>query len=108
MVRAMAALLAVMPADDADRPALVECLRAALKARNPDFPARGVGNVDSALEALLLVSALGEPMQREPAGAATPEALAVLERHIAAGIRAGKGPASPAVFGRYLEYLSRR
>jgi hypothetical protein len=64
--------------------------------------------VDSALEALLLVSALGEPMQRELAGTATPEALAVLERHIAAGIRVGKGPASPAVFGRYLEYLSRR
>ena len=103
MARGIAALLGVMPADDPDRPEVVECLRLALRARNPEFTARGVMNKDSAVEALLLVDRLPPPTRDELGDCGTDEALAVLGRLISTEFRAGRMSLSPGVAGGFFE-----
>lgn len=103
MVRSLAALAAVLPRDDRDGPAVVESLRLALKARNPDFR-KGVANADSAVEALVRVKALPPHVAEKLAGCGTDEALDTLERYAAAGFRAGRGALGPGAWGQLLEY----
>lgn len=107
MVRGLAALAAVLPKDDPDLPAVVECLRLALAARNPDF-ARGVINADSTVEALVRVKALPPHAAEKLAKCHTDEALAALERYAADGFRAKKSPLGPGAWGQLLAYLKER
>jgi hypothetical protein len=103
LVRGLAALAAVMPKDDPDLPAVVECLRLALLARNPNFE-DGIINADSAVEALTVVKGLPPHVAEKLAKCHTDEALATLERYAAAGFRAKKLPLGPGAWGQLLAY----
>ena len=107
MIRGLVSLLGVMPGDDPDHKAVVDCLRLALSARNDEFMTKGIMNVDSSLEALLILKSSTESVQAELAGCRTDEALQVLERHAADKLRKNQGPAGPGVIGRYFEYVCR-
>lgn len=89
ITRAMTSLMQV--ASGSDRLQALKCLRLALAARNIDFETRGVGNVESALEALLLLN------ESSPA-------LSTLERYCTAKYRTGSMPVAPGVWGRFLAY----
>jgi hypothetical protein len=106
MVRSLAALAAVMPKADADLPIVVECLRLALKARNPDFE-KGVINADSTVEALLQVKALPPHVAEKLANCGTDEALGTLERYAAECFRTKKAPLCPAAWGPLLAFRHR-
>lgn len=103
MVRGLAALAAVMPQDDADLPAVVESLRMALSARNPDFE-KGIFNADSSVEALIRVKLLTPHVAEKLADCKTNEALETLERYASEGFRARKSPLGPGAWGQLLEY----
>jgi len=106
MVRALAALAAVMPAEDPELPAIVAAIRLALLARNPDFQ-QGVSNADSTLEALLQVDRLPPHVAVSLLHCQTAEALATLERFAVAGYRAGQNPLGPGAWGMWLEHSQR-
>jgi hypothetical protein len=106
MVRGLAALASVMPKDDADLPAVVETLRLALSARNPDFE-KGIFNADSSVEALIRVKMLPPHVTEKLVDCKTNEALATLERYAAEGFRARKTPLGPGAWGQLLEYRNR-
>lgn len=103
MVRGLAALAAVMPKDDADLPAVVESLRLALSARNPDFE-MGIFNADSTVEALIRVKMLPPHVAEKLTECKTDEALETLERYAAEGFRARKAALGPGAWGQLLEY----
>lgn len=107
MVRSLAVLAAALPKDDEDLPAVVEALRLALKARNPDFE-KGVVNADSAVEALVRVRALPARLAEKLSGCGTDEALDTLERYAATGFRSGKPAVGPAAWGHLLEFAHGR
>ena len=107
MVRGLAALAAAMPKDDADLPAVVDSLRLALSARNPDFE-KGIVNADSAVEALVRVKMLPPHVAEKLTGCKTDEALGTLERYAAEGFRAGKPPLGPGAWGQMLAYRNGR
>jgi hypothetical protein len=107
MVRGLAALAAVLSKDDPDLPAVVECLRLALTARNPDFQ-KGVVNADSTVEALVRVKALPPHVAAKLAAGGTDEALGVLERYGAAGFRARRAALGPGAWGLLLAYCHGR
>jgi hypothetical protein len=107
LVRGLAALAAVMPKGDLDLPAVVESLRLALLARNPDFE-KGVVNADSAVEALTVVKGLPPHVGEKLAKCHTDEALATLERYAADGFRAKKTPLGPGAWGQLLAYRKER
>jgi hypothetical protein len=101
MVEGLAALVAVLPKDDADLVVVTDSLRLALRARNPDFM-RGVINGDSAVAALINVTSLPPSIQRNLTSSGTEEALDVLERYATAGFRQGKTPLGPSAWGHLL------
>ena len=107
MVRALAALAAVMPAEDPELPAIVAAIRLALLARNPDFQ-QGVSNADSTMEALLQVDRLPPHVAVSLLHCQTDEALATLERFAVGGFRAGRNPLGPGAWGQWLEHARRR
>lgn len=107
MVRGLAALAAVMPKDDADLPAVVESLRLALSARNPDFE-KGIFNADSSIEALIRVKMLPPHVAEKLTVCKTNEAFEALELYAAEGFRARKTPLSPGAWGQLLAYRSGR
>lgn len=108
MIRGLTALLNVMPADDPERKEIIDCVRLALLARNSEFVTKGIMNVDSSLEALLLVKSSPQSMQAELSDCKTDEALEILERYAADELRKNQGPAGPGVIGRFFEYACRR
>ncbi len=103
IVRGLAALAASMPSDDADLAAVVESLRLALLARNPDF-VNGIFNADSSVEALLLVETLPPHIAVKLTECKSTEALEILERYAAEGFRRSKNPLSPGTWGQLLAY----
>ncbi len=108
MVRALASLIKVMPKDDAERPALLACLRLALRARNPEFASKGIMNIDSSIEALVAVESLPEAIRAELGPCDVTEALDVLERYAAYGVMKGKPSAGPEACALLLERAARR
>lgn len=107
MVRGLAALAATMPKDDADLPAVVDSLRRALSARNPDFE-KGIFNADSSMEALIRVKMLPPHVAVKLTECKTQEALETLERYAAEGFRARKPPLGPGAWGQLLAYCEGR
>jgi len=103
MIRGLAALAAVMPNDDPDQPRIVECLRLALSARNPDFQ-KGIFNSDSSVEALVLVKSLPPHVAEKLKNCGTDEALAILERYAADRFRNGKAALGPGAWGQLLAF----
>ena len=103
MVRGLASLAAVMPQDDLNQPRIVECLRLALSARNPDFQ-KGIFNADSSVEALVLVKSLPLHVSEKLRNSGTDEALAILERYAADRFRNDKAALGPGAWGQLLAY----
>ena len=58
MLRGLTSLYSVLPENDPLQDRLAESIRNGLSTRNREFPAKGVMNSDSSLEALLAVKAL--------------------------------------------------
>jgi len=108
MVRALASLVVVLPKDDAERPALLACLRLALRARNPEFTSKGIMNIDSSIEALVAVEKLPSAVRAELGPCDITEALDVLERYAAYGVMKGKPSAGPEACALLLERAARR
>jgi hypothetical protein len=108
MVRALASLVAVLPKDDVERPALLACLRLALRARNPEFTSKGIMNIDSSIEALVAVERLPVAVREELGPCDGTEALDVLERYAAYGVMKGKPSAGPEACALLLERAARR
>ncbi len=96
-----------MPKDDSELPAVVELLRLALLARNPDY-AKGVFNADSSMEALIWVKKLPPHVSDKLADCKTDEAFDTLERYAAEGFRARKPPLGPGAWGQLLVYRNGR
>jgi hypothetical protein len=105
MVRGLTAMFAVLPGDDPDRESVAISIRAAMQARNDEFTSKGIMNVDSSLEAILLFKSLSAQQQKAIGYCQTDEALAVLERHCVSRLRKDGGPFSPGVGGSYFEYV---
>ena len=107
LARGLAALAAVMPKDDADLPVIVESLRLALNARNPDYQ-RGVVNPDAVLETLILVKSLPKHVAEKLNDCGTDEALENLERYATDRFQTRKSPIGPAAWGQLLAYVKDR
>jgi hypothetical protein len=108
MVRALASLVRIVPKDDAERPALLACLRLALRARNHDFISKGIMNIDSSIEALVAVENLPSTVRAELGPCEVLEALDILERYVAHGVMQGKSSAGPEACALLLERAARR
>lgn len=108
IVRALASLVGVLPKDDAERPALLACLRLALRARNPEFTSKGISNIDSSIEALVAVESLPAAIREELGPCDVTQALDVLERYVAQGVMQGKPSAGPEACALLLERAARR
>jgi len=106
MIRGLTALAAVMPKDDPELPRIVECLRLALSARNPDFR-KGIFNADSSVEALVLVKSLPPHVAEQLQDCQTDEALEILDRYAAERFRAGKHALGPGAWGELLAFRRR-
>ncbi len=105
MVRGLTALFAVLSDDDPDRDSICKSIRLAMQARNAEFTVKGIMNVDSSLEAILLFKSLSAEQQKAIGSCQTDEALAVLERHCVSRVRKDGGPFSAGVGGSYFEYV---
>ena len=103
MVRHLAALAAVMPKDDADLPAIIDCLRIALLARNPDYR-KGIINSDSSIEALVRVRMLPAHVADQLKDCQSIEALTALEASAAEAFRNNRPSMSPGAWGQLLAY----
>jgi acetyl esterase/lipase len=108
LLRAVACLVAQLPADDPDREAALACLRSGFKAWNPVFAKEGLPNLSSAAEALAFAVLRLPDAEQVLAGTAAVEALDVLERACGTMVRAGKRPADPSAWGMLLEVIARR
>lgn len=108
MVRALASLVRVVPMADAERPAVLACLRLALRTRNPEFISKGIMNIDSSIEALVAVENLPAAIRTELGPCEVTEALDVLERYVAQGVMQGKSSAGPEACALLLERAARR
>lgn len=103
MVRSLASFLVVLPKDDADRAGVLGCLRLALRARNPEFSAKGIMNVDSSIEALVAVERLPASVREELGPCEVAEALDILERYAAYRVMQGKSSVGPEACALLLE-----
>lgn len=105
IVRGLTALFSVLPDDDPDRERIAGAIKAAMLVRNEEFTSKGIMNIDSSLEALLLFKSLPARQQQAIGSCKADEALGVLERYCNAGLRKNQSPFSPGVGGRYFEYV---
>lgn len=103
MIRALLALVAVLPENDPDRPAILESIRLAFKARNPDFK-KGIINGDSALEALLRAKRLPPAILAELGDCQIDMALSSLEAYGIERWRAEKPSLGASVWSDWLAY----
>lgn len=107
LVRSLISLASALEETTPERKQADEALVRAMKARNVDFVAKGVGNADSALEALLLLRERFPNSDGTLGRAGQTAALAALEKYCVAKFRANSPPVAPAVWGQFLRDLSR-
>lgn len=104
MLRALASLLAVLPADDPARPEVFRALKLGLQARNPDFLGPGAPNKDYALETLVLVNRAFARERDFLHETKSVEALDALGRLVSGQARRGGTPLGPRAWGMFLAY----
>ncbi len=108
MLRALAQLAAVLPADDPARAEVVGALRLGLRARNPDFLGRGATNKDKAMEALLLVQEVFAADVEFLRETQTTDALEALGKLVSEQSRRGGEPLGPRPWAMFLAYAKAR
>ncbi len=108
MVRGLTSLFSVVPPDDPDRGSIGASIRLAMQARNEEFITKGIMNVDSSFEAILLFKSLSAEQRQAISTCHDDEAFAVLERYCVSRLRKNEGPFSPGVGGNYFEYVVRQ
>ncbi len=105
MMRALAQLAAVLPADHPDRAEIRQALLLGLRTRNAEILGPGTANKDKAMEALLFVNrafASDTAFLRESHSAAALDALGQL---ISDQYRRGTAPLGPREWGLFLEFV---
>ena len=108
MLRALAQLVAVLPANDPDRPAIMRSLQLGLVTRNAEFSSLGIMNREVAMETLLFVH---EAFAGEPgflAATRSTTALDVLARAVSADALRKNPSLSPRAWGQFLAYAKTR
>lgn len=106
MIRGLLALLEVLPDNDPDRPAIMESVRLAFRARNPDFQ-KGVINADSAMETLLRAKLLPPAILAELGDCNIDTAFSNLETYGIERWRADKPAFGASVWCGWLLYQQR-
>ena len=102
MLRALAELLAVLPADAPERPAVRGALEIGLTARNADLFGPGVATKDKTVDALLAVHRLGDDALTRDTRSG--EALDRLGKLVSKQYRRGGAPLGPREWGLFLEH----
>ncbi|MCE9637675.1 MAG: hypothetical protein K8T90_18400 [Planctomycetes bacterium] len=101
LVRGLASLVSVLPADDPDLPAIRACLAAAVRVRCDEIVSHGVPNLDTTIDVLSRLAILAVA---QDAGA--PAAFDVAGRYVTAKFRRrGAEAVGPAAWGLWLEAL---
>lgn len=107
LVRCVARLVSVLPADHPARVEALHCLSAALAARLGDYRHGVVPNVESSLEALLIMEHLLPDAQDLVGDHGQEDVLMDLLRFPCAQFAAGQVPTSPRTWGMALRHLCR-
>ncbi|HSH94481.1 MAG TPA: hypothetical protein VK968_10075 [Roseimicrobium sp.] len=106
MMRGLARLAGVMPADHGSRPEILNSLKLGLRARNSEMVSRGVMNKDKAMESLLLVNRVFKEDKAFLESTQSVAALQAVALLVSAEAASGKFPLSPGEWGRFLEYVA--
>ena len=104
IARSLVALAAALKDDGVERPQAVNALRLALEARDPEFTGGTIPDVESALEALVLLQQYLPESSREIGKVQQLAALRAVADYCVANVRAGRLPVAPSAWGRYLNY----
>lgn len=105
ILRSLAELAIVLPAEHVSRPSVLSALRLGLKARNKDFLARGASNLDSAMETLLIVNRAFARDRRFLEETLSADALDALAKLVSARARRGHMALGPTPWGQFLEFI---
>ncbi len=108
MLTALARLASELPRDHTDLPAVMQCLKLGLSARNNEIVTKGVMNKDKPVECLMLVSRL---FGSDPAFLAETNSMGSLDtlhRFASEEARRGKIPLGPRGWGEMLERCAER
>ncbi len=108
MLRALAQLVVVLPANDPDRPAIMRSLQLGLVTRNAEFSSLGIMNRETAMETLLFVR---QAFAQDPGFLTitrSTTALDVLAPTVSADVRRGHPSLSPRAWGQFLAYAKSR
>lgn len=108
MLRALAQLAAVLPADDASRPDVMRALTLGLKTRNAEILSDGAMNKDKVIEVLLLVNVSFAKDADFLRASLSADALDAMGKGISAEARRGKSPLAPREWGHFLQYIAAR
>ncbi|HVT27064.1 MAG TPA: hypothetical protein VHE81_03510 [Lacipirellulaceae bacterium] len=106
IVRSLVSLAAALKDGSPERQQAASSLLLALRARDPEFTSKEIPDVESALEALVLLQQYFPDSTRTIGEAQQTEALRAVASYCIVKVRAGGLPVAPGAWGRYL-YLVR-
>lgn len=107
MIRGLLSLLEVLPDNDLDRPAILDSIRLAFRARNSDFQ-KGIINADSAMETLLRAKNLPPAILAELGDCNIDTAISNLEAYGIERWRAEKPAFGASVWCSWLLYQQQK
>ena len=108
LVRSLVSLAAACEEGTPERSQAIESLKLALEAHSESFTKKGIGNVDSAMEAHLLLEQRFSASDRSIKGKGRDVPMNALEAYSVSRFRRRSLPVSPGVWGRYLNHASTR
>ncbi len=108
MMGALAELVLVIPEADPRRGGIMQSLELGLRARNPEFAARGIMNMESAMETLVTICSRFSTRPEFLSATHSLEALNVLGILAGAQCREGTNPIPPRALALYLGESVRR
>jgi len=107
LLRGLAALVAVLPDDDADLPRAREALVLGLRVRNAEIPSQGVANPETVLDTLSRI-VLDPRLASLPPEAGVVAAYGAVVRLVSAKSRRDSLPVPPGAWGLALEAMTRQ